>query len=171
VAVALVALVMVAGCVDAETALPRCSGGTRLGIVAQSVPTAAYVPCVIALPTGWSAESVVVDDDGTEVVLRSDREGHPMVVRLTPGCRRAGSTPVDPLVEGVRSYLRIDSLSPRYSGRFFDVFPGGCLTTTFELTRGAHVALLDELRHAVGLYPRQQLAQELEDDLGGRLDP
>jgi hypothetical protein len=171
VAVALVALVLAGGCVGADTALPRCTGGTRLGIVAQSVPTAAYVPCIVALPTGWSAESVVIDDDGTEVELRSDREDQPMVLRLSDGCRRGGSTPVDPLVEGVRSYLRIDSLSPRYAGSFFDVFPGGCLTTTFALNRGAHVALLDELRHAVDLYPRQQLAQELEDDVGARLDP
>jgi hypothetical protein len=165
------AAVLVAGCTDATTALPRCDGGQRLAIVAQSVPGAAYVPCVEALPAGWRASAFRVDDHSTRIELRSDRADRPMVVLLAAACRRGGSTPVEARADGVRTYLRVDAISPRYSGRFFDVFAGGCVTTTFDLARGAHVALVDELRRAVELYSRQQLSQELEADLGVTLDP
>src|SRR5690606_25101549 len=58
-----------AACADAGTATPRCEPGERLGIVAQSVPGAAYLPCVDELPPGWSVDAFAVDDGGTRFSL------------------------------------------------------------------------------------------------------
>jgi hypothetical protein len=170
---ALVALLvtLLGGCADAGTAMPRCQPGQRLGIVAQSVPSASYLPCIEVLPPGWETEAFEVDADGTRFELWSDRADRPVTVELAPTCRRGGSTPVAPRAEGVRSYVRVDSISPRYTGRFFDVFAGGCVTADFSLDRGPHIALVDELRQIVGLYSRRQLSHELADDLGITLDP
>jgi hypothetical protein len=172
-AVALLALLatVLGSCAEAGTAMPRCRAGQRLGIVAQSVPTASYLPCIEVLPAGWRTDAFDVDEDGTRFELRSDRADRAVIVQLSSTCRRGGSTPIAPRAEGVRSYVRVDSISPRYTGRFFDVFAGGCVTADFSLGRGPHIALVDELRRIVGLYSRRQLSLELNDTLGITLDP
>jgi hypothetical protein len=160
------------GCaVTATTAMPRCEASQRLGIVAQSAPGAAYLPCIAELPPGWSFESFDVDDDGTRFSLRSDRSDLPVDVELAATCDVGTASPVTPRDEGVRTYLLTESVSPRYAGRFYDVFVNGCITYEFDFTRGPHIALIDELQRAVQLYPRRLLRQELRGELGITLDP
>ena len=160
-----------AACADAEAAMPRCEPGQRLGIVAQSVPGAAYLPCVATLPPGWTFESFEVDEDGARVSLRSDRADRAVDVELVAGCEVGPALPVPPRDEGVRTYLAVSSVSSRYTGRFYDVFADGCVVYEFDFARGPHIALVAELQQAVQLYPRRQLRQELHDDLGITLDP
>jgi hypothetical protein len=155
----------------ATAAMPKCEASQRLGIVAQSVPDAAYLPCIAELPPGWSLESFEVDDDGTRFSLRSDRSDRPVDVELAPSCDVGSDTPVTPRDEGVRTYQLAESVSPRFTGRFYDVFADGCVTYEFDFARGPHIALIDELPQAVQLYPRRLLRQELRDELGIALDP
>jgi hypothetical protein len=155
----------------ASAATPRCEPGERLGIVAQSVPGAAYLPCVAELPPGWSFDTFEVDDDGTRFSLRSDRADRQVDVELAASCDAGSATPVAPRDEGVRTYELVESVSPRYSGRFYDVFANGCVTYEFDFARGPHITLIDELQRAVQLYPRRLLRQELREQLGITLDP
>jgi hypothetical protein len=159
------------GCVDSNETMARCKPDQRLAIVAQSVPDAIYIPCVDVLPAGWRISWFEVDEHGTSFRLRSDRAEHPVEVSLSDGCRRGDATPIAPRAAGVRSYLSVHSISPDYMGTFYDVFSGGCVAATFDFVSGPHVALVDELRRIVGLYPRRQLRQELEAELGIPLDP
>jgi hypothetical protein len=171
VAATLVALAAVApACAGADAATPRCEPDQRLGIVAQSVPDAAYVPCVAELPPGWSFTSIDVGDEGARLSLRSDRSDRDVTVDLVDDCDVGSATPVAPRDEGVRTYQQVASVSPRYAGRFYDVFAGGCVVYGFDFARGPHIALVDELERAVQLYPRRQLRQELRADLGITLD-
>lgn len=167
----LAAALALPGCGASDRTMPRCEPSQRLAIVAQSVPGAAYVPCVDELPPGWSFESFEVDDDGTSFSLRSDRADRPVDVSLSPRCDVGSAIPVAARDEGVRTYQAADSIAPHYVGRFYDVFPRGCVTYAFDFERGPHVALVDDMLRAVQLYPRRQLRQELEDELGLRLDP
>jgi hypothetical protein len=157
--------------VTATGGMPRCEPSQRLGIVAQSVPGAAYLPCIAELPPGWSFESFDVDDDGTRLSLRSDRADRPVDVELAASCDVRSATPVAPRDEGVRTYQLSASVSPRYAGRFYDVFADGCVTYEFDFARGPHITLIDELQRAVQLYPRRLLRQELRDRLSITLDP
>jgi hypothetical protein len=158
--------VLPVGCATTDRGVARCRADQRLGIVAQSVGGAAYVPCVGTLPKGWDVRSFAVDDDGTDYVLRSDRDPHDVRVEFREACDVAGAVPVEPRDEGVRSYQQTASIAPRYAGRLFDVFPGGCVTYRFDFERGAHIQLLDELDQAVRLYSRRQLRHELDQELG-----
>ena len=151
--------------------MPECRGDQRLAIVAQSLRTAAYVPCVRDLPAGWSFASLDVDNRGTRFELRSDRAGTPVRVELVGSCSLDGATPVAPRDEGVRTYRRLTTISPVYAGQLLDVFPGGCVVYDYEFARGPHIALADEMEDALGLYSRRQLRQELRDTLGVTLDP
>lgn len=169
--VALVALVALAGCIEDEETVPTCAVGSRLAIIAQSVPDAAYVPCITELPTGWSFRGVDVDDDGTTIHMESDRADRDVDVTLTSSCEIGSATPIAPTIEGARTYQRIDSIDPRYAGQFIDVFPGGCVVSSYDFQRGAHVALVTELQQAVALFSRRELRQELLDEFDIRLDP
>jgi hypothetical protein len=151
--------------------MPGCDADSRLAIIAQSVPEAAYVPCIDELPTGWSYEGVDVNQDGTTISLESDRADRQVDITLTGSCDIGSATPIAPSDEGTRSYQLIESIDPRYAGSFIDVFPGGCITSTYDFERGPHVALVTALQRAVDVYSRRQLRQELRVDLGVSLDP
>jgi hypothetical protein len=166
----LAAVGAVAGCVSSERGAARCRADQRLGIVAQSVPAAAYVPCLDVLPAGWEVRSFDVDDAGTDYVLRSDRDPHDVRVELRDTCDVTDAVPVAPHDTGVRSYQRTESIAPRYAGWLFDVFPGGCVTYRFDFERGEHIRLLDELEQALNLFSRRELRQALDEKFGITLD-
>ena len=162
-----------AGCNAVETAgAPHCSESARLGVVAQSVPSAAYVPCLAELPTGWEVTHFEPSSEGTELGLLSDRaDDREVDVQFRRQCDVGAASPQPPRTVGGRTYLRVDSISPRYTGRLFDVFPGGCVTYDVDFERGPHIALMEELRSAVDLVPRRELRLRLRHELGQELDP
>jgi hypothetical protein len=162
----------VTACGSALASAPACTASTRLALVAQSVPTAAYVPCVADLPAGWTVTSFAAQDGRTDFSLLSDRaEGRAVDVRLTERCSLAGATPEPPRTVGGRTYLRLDSIAPRYAGTLYDVFPGGCVSYRFDFARGPHIALMEGLLESVDLLPRRQLRLDLRRQLDVELDP
>jgi len=165
-------LLLAGSCADVEERLlPDCTDVARLAIVAQSVPDAAYVPCVAGLPAGWTFEGIEVSDAGAELRLESDRNDRGVRVELRDRCDATDATPIAPRDEGVRTYQVIAAISPRVVGRVLDVFPGGCVITSYDFVRGRHVALVAELGQVVGLRTRLELSQELRSRLGITLDP
>jgi len=141
---------LLSGCGSVAPAVPRCSDPVRLAVVAQSVPTAGYVPCVEELPAGWQVTEFGTARGGTDFSLLSDRaDGRPVEVRLAPRCSVAGASPQPPRTAGARTYLRLRSITPRYAGTRVDVFPGGCVAYRFDFARGPHIALMDDLLAAV----------------------
>ena len=61
------------GCASSGDAMPRCTDPLRLAIVAQSVPSASYLPCIRDLPPGWTTSNFAPAQDGTRFLLNSDR--------------------------------------------------------------------------------------------------
>jgi hypothetical protein len=166
-----VALLATSGCALVGQRPEGCRPDHRLGLVAQSVPTAAYVPCVPALPQGWSTTHVDVRSGSTELQLLADRGGgEPTLITLSERCSIGTAAPFPPRADGVRSYLRIDTTAPVYAGTLYDVFAGGCVSYEFAFERGPHITLLEQLQQAVRLYPRRQLRLELRDRFGVELD-
>jgi hypothetical protein len=167
-----VLLLATSGCaLGAETATPTCEDVERVALVAQSVPSAAYVPCLTRLPTGWRAGGFDVERGSSTLTLRSDRGGgRPVEVVLTEGCDVRGASPAPPRAVGVRSYLRVDSVSPEYAGTAYDVFPGGCVRAEFAFPRGPHIPLMEDLGNAVELVPRREVRIALRNELGVELD-
>jgi hypothetical protein len=166
------AAVTLPGCATSAGAVPGCGDPLRLAIVAQSVPSASYLPCIRDLRPGWTTAGFDPTQDGTSFRLDSDRSpGRPVTVRLTTACRISGASPSPARAPGVVSYTRLDSIRPRFAGRLYDVFPGGCVTYTFDFGHGSQIALTEEFQAAVGLYPRQQLRLVLKRKLDVELDP
>ena len=170
---ALLLVLAVTGCgLTAGTATPGCGDVERLALVAQSVPTAAYLPCLESLPQGWRTTAFDAADGSTRMSLLSDRaKGRAVRVELVSRCDVTGASPSAPRAEGVRSYLRLTGLSPTYDGTMYDVFPGGCVRYRFAFPRGPHIALMEELASAVGLVRRGDLRIDVRDEVAVELDP
>ena len=161
-----------AGCAAIGGTVPGCGDPLRLAIIAQSVPTASYVPCLHDLPPGWSTSGFDPSQDGTGFLLDSDRSaGRPVTVRLTVACDTGGASPSPSWGPGVLTYTRLYSISPRFAGTLYDVFPGGCVRYGFDFADGSQIALVEQFEQAVGLYPRQQLRLVLKRELGVELSP
>jgi len=171
-AVMLTAGAALTGCTTTSDAVPGCGDPLRLAVVAQSVPSASYVPCIRALPPGWDTSGFDPTQDGTGFLLNSDRSpGRPVTVRLAATCDVRGASPSPSRAPGVLTYTRLDSISPRFAGTLYDVFPGGCVSYQFDFGSGSQIALMEQFEQAVDLYPRQQLRLVLKQKLGVELDP
>ena len=173
IAAMLAAATALTGCAatSSDTA-PRCDDPLRLAIIAQSLPTATYVPCLRDLPEGWSSSGFDATQSGTSFLLDSDRSpGRPVQVQLTATCRPGIASPSPPRAPGVLTYTRLTSVRPRFSGTVYDVFPGGCVSYAFDFALGSQIALMEQFEGAIGLYPRQQLRLVLKQKLGVTLDP
>lgn len=161
-----------AGCASVTPTVPSCTSVVRLVLVAQSVPSAAYVPCVAELPTGWQVTAFRAERGRTTLSLLSDRaQGRAVQVRLTDGCDVQGATTEPARTPGGRTYLRLRRITPRYQGTLYDVFPGGCVRYAFDFTRGPHIALMEGLFSAIDLVSRRQLRLDVRRELGEELDP
>jgi hypothetical protein len=160
------------GCASSSDPVPGCSDPLRLAIVAQSVPSASYLPCIRDLPPGWTTAGFDPTQDGTSFLLNSDRSpGQPVTVQLTTACKISDASPSPARALGALTYTRLDSIRPRFAGRLYDVFPGGCVTYTFDFSHGSQIALMEQFEQAIGLYPRQQLRLVLKRELGVELNP
>jgi hypothetical protein len=166
------AVVALTGCAALHDPVPRCGDPQRLAIIAQSLPGAAYIPCIRGLPPGWSTSAFNPTQDGTSFLLNSDRSPqNPVTVHLTATCRLGHASPQPPRAPGVRTYTRLSSISPRVAGILYDVFPGGCVSYGFDFALGPNIALTEQFENTIGLYSRLQLRLDLKHKLGVELNP
>ena len=168
-----------AGCSNGGTvtlvdATPECEPGRRLAVLAQAVPTAAYVPCIADEESPWRFTSLTVKRGRARLSLvYIDPSGRSARVELRRSCDITGASEQPPEAgePDVQHYRRASTLSPRLAGVDYAVFEGGCVTTEFDLPRNADASerLLD-LDTTVGLYPRSRLSAELDRDFDLELD-
>jgi hypothetical protein len=165
--IAAVAVLAASACSTIGLRAPLCDEeleGDVLAIEAQSVPTAELVPCVGALPVGWSFQSFEVSDRGTTFYLDSDRAGAQAVrVDLKPTCDTGGATEVPADTPGTRQFERIDSLGDRYGGSRYYLFEGGCVTYRFDFEGEGRTELAREVSLALDFFPRADLDQMAAD--------
>ena len=171
---------LAAGCGAASTSvsgeLPGCTTGddataaNGVVLMAQSVPTAAWVPCVESVPVGWTFAGLDAQSGSARFWLDSDRDGvHAIEVRLTEACDTSGATEIPSDREDLRRFERVTQVTPQYHGRRYYLFDGGCLTVVFTLAgqnRGEPLALAT---HSLGVVSREELAAQVHEESGGRL--
>ncbi|HEV3504395.1 MAG TPA: phosphatase PAP2 family protein, partial [Actinomycetes bacterium] len=90
-----------------------CDDLEPLWLQAQAVPSASLVPCVGALPVGWSLGDVAVNDGRSVLALHHDRAGgEAMAARFTAGCDVGQAAEEASGREGVRRYQRVERQEP-----------------------------------------------------------
>ena len=137
---------------------PACGTGHSMILSAQAVPSAALLPCVAALPSGWTIGGADIASGKTSLRLDSDRAGTGAItVTLTAACDTTGAQQVPSDQPGTRRFEHPLSLAPQFSSLRIYTFPGGCVTYRFSFTPGASPVLGDAADSALSFQPRPTL--------------
>ena len=151
---------------------PSCGTGHSMILSAQAVPTAALLPCIAALPAGWSIGGTDIASGQASFALDSDRAGPTSGLTLTPGstgtvnevtitltaaCDITGTRQIRSDQPGTHLFQHPASLVPQYSEVRYYTFPGGCATYQFAFARGASPVLAAAVGSAVAFVPRSVL--------------
>jgi hypothetical protein len=164
----LIALVVSATACDAlrQNHHPVCEVRPPTILMAESVKTAALIPCVRSLPIGWSFASFSVRDGLSTYSLDSEVGGASALdVTFRRTCEPTG-TLADSGRAGVRLVRDVRSEDP-YRARWTYTFDGGCAIFAIAFAAGAPVArLLGEVRTGMSFLPRATIDRTLERQQG-----
>ena len=153
---------------DATEADCPIEEGELFVLMAQSVPSATLIPCIEALPAGWTYGGSDVSNALARFWLDSDRGGlHAVEVSLTASCRITGAVDVTNSTSegGVRVYLDEFDLHPFSANKYF-IFPGGCVTYRYRFGPDAEPTLALEADEAVTFGLRTVLVRQVQEELG-----
>jgi membrane-associated phospholipid phosphatase len=151
---------------------PACGVGKVMILMAQSVPEATAVPCVAALPAGWSVGGVRVSRGEGQFWLDSDQAGkHALEVTLLPesACSVEGATEVTSDEPGLRRFERPDQLPPGLRAERMYLTDGECVTYQFEFDGDTNASAIVVLDDALAFQPRSELVREVDHRSGLKL--
>jgi len=172
--------VLLTGCVQVASLggdLVACSQGddgtpsNGVVLMAQSVPTASWVPCLEGMPVGWHFADLEASSDSAAFWLDSDRHGlHAIEVRLTESCDTTGASEVPSDRLEMRRLERVTEVSPRFVGRRFYLFEGGCITVLFSIAGADRSEPLAVATQGLGTVRRDELRELVHEESEGRLE-
>ena len=111
---------------------PDCGTTHTMILTAQAVPSAAFLPCIAALPSGWTVSSGQIASGRASFALDSGQAGlQTVTITLTATCDTSGAQQIPSDQPGMRRLERPLSLVPKYSDIRYYTFPGGCATYQF----------------------------------------
>jgi hypothetical protein len=139
-------------------------------LMAQSVPSASFVPCLATMPLGWHVSELEARNDVARFWLDSDRDGvHAIEVEFTDGCDTSEATEIPSDRADMRRFEQVSELSPQYVGRRSYVFEGGCVSVLFRLSGRDRTEPLAVATQAIGTVSRERLRAHVHEETGGRL--
>lgn len=154
------------GCgLSRDGASPACNAvrPEPLFLVAQAVPTAELVPCVIAYPGGWTLGHVDVRDGRAAIRLDSDRGGAgALTVTLVDACDVTGAIEVPTDKPGTVRYDAMPEVADGFRGVRSYLFDGGCAEYRFDVESQRAGVLVDEGTMAVGFLSRDEVRARME---------
>jgi membrane-associated phospholipid phosphatase len=146
---------------------PSCGTGHSMILSAQAVPSAALLPCIAALPSGWSIGGADISSGKARLWLDSDRAGpQALTVTVTAACDTSGAQQVPSDQPGTRRFERPLSLAPQFSDLRYYTFPGGCATYNFRFKPGAAPVLAVAVDSALSFQPRSALVDYIRHTEG-----
>lgn len=153
---------------------PWCDDYTVLVLAAQSAPSAQLIPCLDAMPLGWSVDETRIDERGTEFTLDSTIAGNDAArVELRAECDTTGHVQVPSEVVGAERFESVDSIDSGFRGRRVYTFDGGCTSIELEFDVDVSAALVSEVSIALGFVTRDDVNGAVRDVTDGReqVDP
>ena len=148
--------------VNIDTPAPYCGTGHSMILSAQAVPSSRLLPCIAALPSGWTAERADITSGRSVFWLDSDQAGTQAVtVSLTAACDTSGAVRIPSDQAGAQRFERPLSLQPRFTLTRMYTFDGGCVTYQFSFVPGAAPLLAIPVDTAVAFEPRADLVRHV----------
>jgi hypothetical protein len=142
---------------------PVCGTGHSMILSAQAVPSSAMVPCIAALPSGWTVGGTDIRNGQARFWLNSDLAGDKAVtITLTAACDTSRASRIPSDQPGAARFERPLSLQPQFALQRMYTFAGGCVTYQFSFVAGAAPALAIPVDTAIAFEPRSALVSYLE---------
>jgi hypothetical protein len=146
---------------------PECGVSHPSTLAAQAVPSAAAIPCLAALPSGWTYGGGDIHSGEASFWLNSDQAGmRAVTVTLRSACDVSSAHEVPSDEAGTRRFEAPSSLTPQLLNVRSYVFPGGCATYKFAFSEGASTAMVFDVDEAVSFVPRAELVAHLRETEG-----
>jgi hypothetical protein len=143
---------------------PTCGTGDVMVLMAQSVPTAAGLPCVTVLPAGWDDGTVTIRQERTRYALNSDQAGSSaVIVTLAPSCSLEGANEEPSDVPGVRRFVTPPAARGQPTVRSY-VTDGGCVTYSLDAALTSDLQTLAAIDAALSFQPRRELVDHVESE-------
>ena len=148
--------------VNIDTPAPFCGTGPSMILSAQAVPSSRLLPCIAALPSGWTIDRADITSGRSVFWLDSDQAGpHAVTVSLTARCDTSGAVRIPSDQPAARRFERPLSLQPRFTLTRMYTFDGGCVTYQFSFVPGAAPLLAIPVDTAVAFEPRADLVRHV----------
>jgi hypothetical protein len=138
-------------------------------LMAQSVPEATAIPCISALPTGWTVGGVRVNRGESRFWLDSDQAGERAVevsVRQRAACAVDGGIEVQTDEPGMRRFEEVEQLPPELRSTRTYITDDLCVTYRFEFEGDVDTATTVVLDAALAFQPRAELVEEVARQSG-----
>jgi len=146
---------------------PICGTGHSMILSAQAVPSAAKLPCIAALPSGWTEGGADITSGRSMFWLNSDQAGdRALTITLTAACDTSGAQRIPSDQPGSRRFEHPLSLQPRFALLRMYAFASGCVTYEFSFRAGAAPHLAIPLDTAVAFEPRSVLVSYVRQTEG-----
>ena len=146
---------------------PLCDTGHATILAAQAVPSAALVPCVSELPSGWRVSGADVASGQSVFWLDSDQAGpRAVIVTLSAACDVSGNQPEPSDQPGTQRFDSPLIVGTRFAGLRIYTFPGGCASYRFDFAPGASPLLATAVDSAVAFMPRVRLVSFVKAEEG-----
>jgi hypothetical protein len=151
-------LVIATGCAPSANEQPTCRSDPPTLLMAESVATASLIPCVDALPQGWTWHSFQADDASATFSLEQQDGDGALEVALVGACDVSGDG--EP-VQGFPSAERYRSVNDTATNvTWTSTFPGGCARTSLTFSSRPEQTEVDRMQRAISFIPRDQLRPE-----------
>jgi membrane-associated phospholipid phosphatase len=153
--------------VNFGSAPPACGTGHAMILSAQAVPSAALLPCIAALPSGWTTDGADVGNGRAVFWLNSDQAGRQaLTVTLTAACNTSGAVRIPSDQPGAARFERPLTLRPRFTLVRMYIVAGGCVTYQFSFATGAAPSLAIPVDTAIAFEPRSNLVSHVRQTEG-----
>jgi hypothetical protein len=142
-------------------------------LLMQSVPEAAWVPCVRDVPAGWIYVGTEVGRDAASMSFSADGT-YRLEVRFEPTCDAAGARPSNRTTPGseaagpIRLLVRRPGAEPGFAYEEIAVFSGGCVRQLFT-AEPSGIGIVGEATRIVGYFDRVTAAADIEASYGVRI--
>lgn len=162
------------------TSPPGCQvdGSWPLNILLmQSVPEAAWVPCVRDVPQGWFYAGIEVERGSALMTFAAGGAGGDnfrLLVRFEPSCDAAGARPShreppsSDAAGAIRLLYRRPGSEPGYAYEELAVFPGGCVRQLYT-AEPTGIGIVGEAARIVSYFDRVAAAADIEARYGVRI--
>ena len=141
---------------------PECGTGHSMILSAQAVPSAALLPCIASLPSGWKAAAQTSPAGRPGYgSTRTAPAAEAVTVTLTASCDTSGARQIPSDQSGTSRFERPLSLAPGFSGLRYYTFPGGCVTYEFRFQPGTSPVLAVAADSALAFRPRSSLVRHV----------